>query len=213
MSLSSIPSQFLRDLILDQAIATVSYTEAERQQFCQQLYGQKSYQDWLQQQGVTLEQSEDWINRELKILKFQQQQWGGTLSSYFLQRKHQIDQVICSLIYLSDREMAQELYFRIAEAEQSFFEVARAYSQGAEAQLGGRVGPIELGKLHPDLARLFYGSRPGHLWEPRKVGKWLVIARLEESLPVRLDAAMRQLLLNEHLETWLQDQLQRRFPQ
>lgn len=211
MSDQQLP-QVLQRLILDQAIATIGYTEEEREQFCQQFRHDKTYQTWLQQQGVTAEQFEAWMSRELTIRKFQHVQWGRKLTSYFLQRKHQLDRVVCSLIYLKDKNIAQELYFRIAEGEAPFAEVARVYSQGAEAQMGGRVGPVELGKLHPDLARLFYGGRPGQLWTPIMIGEWVVIARLEESLPVRLDESMRQSLLNELLEAWLQDQLKQRFP-
>jgi parvulin-like peptidyl-prolyl isomerase len=205
--------QFLRNLILDRAIATVGYSQEERDRFYQKLCGDKTYQAWLQQQGVTPEQLESWISRELSIRKFQQQQWGRKLSSYFLQRKHQLDQVVCSLIYLKDKDMAQELYFRIAEGEQSFSELACTYSQGQAAIEGGKVGPIELGQLHPELARMFYGSRPGRLWQPLAIAEWVVIARLEEVLPVQLDDLMRQRLLNELLEDWLQTQMQDNFPE
>lgn len=212
MSQSPMLPQVLQSLILDEVIASIECTEAEREQFCRQLCSEATYQIWLQQQGVTPEEFEAWLDRELSIRKFQRQQWGRQLLSYFLQRKHQLDRVVCSLIYLQDQEIAQELYFRLVEAEQSFAEIARTYSQGIEAAAGGRVGPIELGKLHPDLARMFYGSRPGFLCPPTVLDEWVVIARLEEWLPVQLDESMCQLLLNELLEVWLQDQLKYRFP-
>lgn len=204
--------QVLHRLILDQALATVDYTEEEREQFGQQLNQDGTYQAWLRQQGVTAAQFESWLTRELTIRKFQQQHWGKVLTSYFLERKHELDRVVCSLIYIKSKEIAQELYFRIVEGEQSFAEIARIYSQGQEAELGGRVGPVELGKLHPKLARMFYGGRPGQLWEPTVVEDWVIIARLDETLPVQLDELMQQTLLNELLEAWLQDQLEQRFP-
>jgi parvulin-like peptidyl-prolyl isomerase len=204
-------SQLLRSLILDQAIASIEYTEAEHARLREKLLSDATHQTWQQQEGITPEQFEAWLRRELKIRKFQQQRWGKRLLSYFLQRKSDLDRVVCSLIYLRHTELAQELYFRIAEGEQSFAEVARRYSHGTEAQAGGIVGPIELGKLHPDLARMFYGSQPGQLWSPVAIDDWVIIARLEASLPVQLDDTMRQLLLNELLEAWLQDQLKQRF--
>jgi PPIC-type PPIASE domain len=208
---SSTLPQVLHDLILDQAIAAVEYTEAEQQWLLQQLHPAPLDQ-WLQQEGVTATDLESWMDRELKIRKFQRQRWGKTLYSYFLQRKFQLDRVVCSLIYLQDSNMAQELYFRIAESEQSFAELACLYSQAETAQTGGRVGPIALGQLHPHLARMFYGARPGQLWPPTFVGTQVVIARLEASLPVQLDEAMQQTLFNELLEQWLQEQLKQRFP-
>lgn len=201
--------QFLRGLILDRAIATVEYNEAERSQFCEHdaFENDQARAGWLQRQGLSPEQFAGWVDRELKIRKFQQEQWAGKLKTYFLERKRDLDRVVCSLIHVQDMEVAQELYFRIAEGEQSFAEVARGYSQGPEAQTGGIVGPIELGNLHRELAQMLYGGSPGKLFAPILIGEWAVIARLETLLPVQLDEAMQQFLLNELLETWLQDQL------
>jgi parvulin-like peptidyl-prolyl isomerase len=209
-------SPSLHNLILDRAIATVEYTKTEHDRFHRQLASDQTYQIWLRQQGVTLEQFEAWVSRELRIRKFQHQRWGKRLTSYFLDRKRQLDQVVCSLIYLRDKDMARELYFRIIEGEQSFAEVARVYSQRsdiqADIQADGKLGPIALGKLEPDLAQMFYGSRAGQLWKPTVMAGWVVIAQLEQQLPVQLDESMRQYLLNELLERWLQDQVERQFP-
>jgi parvulin-like peptidyl-prolyl isomerase len=205
-------SPSLHNLILDRAIATIEYTQTEHEQFRRQLASDATYQIWLRQQGVTLEQFEAWVSRELRIRKFQQQRWGKRLTSYFLDRKRQLDRVICSLIYLRDKDMARELYFRIVEGEQSFAEVARVYSQRSDLQADGKLGPIELGKIEPDLAQMFYGSRIGQLWKPTVIEGWVVIAQLEQQLPVQLDESMRQYLLNELLEKWLQDQVDRQFP-
>ncbi len=212
MRLDRTLPEVLHHLILDQALATVDYSKAERDRFCHQLYQEKPYQTWLQQQGVTPEQFEIWLDRELRIRKFQRLRWSKTVNSYFLQRKYQLDQVICSLIYLREQDIAQELYFRIVEGEQSFTEVANLYSEAAQAPTDGIVGPIELGQLPERLARMFYGGRPGQLWPPTRIGEWMIIARLEAILPVRLDETMRQNLFNELLENWIAIQIKQRFP-
>ncbi|MDX2214876.1 MAG: peptidylprolyl isomerase [Oculatellaceae cyanobacterium bins.114] len=199
-----LPSSY--ELILDSVIATIDYTQEEWERFLQQFQHEKKYQIWLQQQEVQSETFEAWVKRELAIRKFQQRQWGKKVSSYFLDRKHQLDRVVFSLIYLTDKNIAQELYFRIAEGEQSLAEVALTYSQKFDASADGKVGPIELGKLHPDLAHLFYGARPGQLWEPLAIDEWIVITRLEAIIPIQFDDFVKQSLLNELLERWLQEQ-------
>ena len=45
--------------------------------------------------------------------------------------------MVYSLIRSKDPGVAQELYFRIQEGENTFSELARQYSQGSEAQTGG----------------------------------------------------------------------------
>jgi len=103
--------------------------------------------------------------------------------------------------------MARELYFRIQEKEQSFAELAREYSQDPEAQVNGIVGPAEIGTIHANLAHLLAISGPGQLWHPIPVEGWLAIVRLETLIPAQFDLAMRQRLLRELFEIWVQEQM------
>jgi parvulin-like peptidyl-prolyl isomerase len=129
------------------------------------------------------------------------------LESHFLKRKGQLDQVVYSLIRTKNKGIAEELYFRLEEQEQTFAELACEYSQGSEAQAGGIIGPVELGSIHPSLAQLLSISQPGQLWRPMPLGEWLLIVRLEKLIPVQLDELMRQRLLRELFEAWLQERL------
>lgn len=203
----------LRELTIDQAIASVSCTPEEKAQACKQFYEQHQITDenaklaWAKRQGMTLEQLEALATRGLFIEKFKQATWSNKLESYFLSRKAQLDKVIYSLVRHQDPGIIQELYFRIQEGEQSFAELAREYSQGPEAETGGLIGPVELSTPHPILAQMLRLSQPGQLCPPTRLGEWLVIVRLEKFMPAQLDAPMRQRLLNECFTNWLTEQL------
>ncbi len=207
--------QLLRELILDDVIASYTCTPEEVAQACQQVYEQnqlatpEARQAWLMQRQLTPAEFESRTERALRIEKFKQATWGLKLESYFLQRKGQMDKVIYSLIRTQDVGIAQELYFRIQEGEQSFAELAREYSQGPEAQTGGLIGPVELSTPNPQLAQMLAMSQPGQLWPPTALGEWLVIIRLERFIPAQMDEPMRQRLLNELFNNWLQEQLNR----
>lgn len=207
--------QILRESMIDEAIASITCTEDEltsaRQQFYQQnqLLEDTNRQVWLKHHSMSQEFLETvFIPRLLKIEKFKHEWWNHKLESYFLQRKRELDRVIYSLIRVQDAGMAEELYFRIHETEQSFAEVAREYSQGPEAQVNGIIGPVELGAMHPTLAHLLAISQPGQLWQPIPVEGWVLIVRLEKLLPAQLDVSMRQRLLRELFEAWVQEQMQ-----
>jgi parvulin-like peptidyl-prolyl isomerase len=205
--------QLLKELIIDEAIAPYTCTPEEiasaRQQFNvkHQLTTEAAHQDWLQRNGMTSVQWESLTSRGLRIEKFKQATWEHKLESYFLKRKGQLDKVIYALIRTKDMGLAQELYFRIQEGEQSFSELARDYSLGMEAQTGGLIGPVELSTAHPTLARMLAVSQPNQLWPPLPLGEWFVIVRLEKFIPAQLDESMRQRLMNELFTTWLQEQL------
>jgi len=203
--------QLLREIIIDQAIADITCTPEDQAIACGRFYQKhqileaQARQAWLKRHGLTLKQLVDSIIRELKIEMFKRATWEPQLESYFLSRKRQLDKVIYSVIHVKDRGLAQELYFRIAEGEQSFAELAKEYSQGPEAQTGGLLGPFEVGKVGPVLERLLPISRPGQLWS-LPMGEWVMIVRLEKLIPAQLDQPMRQRMYEELFEIWLEEQ-------
>lgn len=204
--------QLLRELIIDQAIASIECVPEEKASACQQFYEKNQLTSetergtWLAHYGITSEQLEDLATRELRIQKFKQATWGHKLESYFLSRKSKLDKVIYSQIRTKDVGIAQELYFRIQEGEQSFAELVREYSQGPEAKTGGLIGPIEMNTPHPALAQKLSVSKPGQACSPIRLGEWLVIVRLEKFIPAQLDESMRRQLLHELFSAWLQEQ-------
>ncbi|HBB36322.1 MAG TPA: peptidylprolyl isomerase [Cyanobacteria bacterium UBA8803] len=208
--------QLLGEIIIDGAIATIECTPEEKTLACQQfdkknqIGSDEERLAWLERQGMTLEQAEELAVRGLKVEKFKQATWSNKLESYFLKRKGQLDRVVYSLLRTQEATIAQELYFRIQEGEQAFAELARDYSQGPEAQTGGLVGPVELSTPHPALAQILTVSKPGQLWPPTRLGEWFIIVRLEKFFPAQLDDSMRQRLLNELFNTWMQEQIQQK---
>lgn len=211
--------QLYQEILIDQAIADVECTPEETAAAREQYYAQNQLTDpevlkaWLDHYRMTLEQLEALTVRSLKVEKFKEMTWDNKVESYFLGRKGQLDKVIYSLIRTSkdansnSSGIANELYFRILEGEQSFAELARTYSQGPEAQTDGLIGPVELSVPHPTLAKILSISKPGQLIPPTPIGDWVVIVRLEKFIPAQLDEAMRKRLLNEFFNNWLKEQI------
>lgn len=211
-----LPS-FVREIIIDQAIASYHCTPEEYaialEQFAakNQLTDAENKHNWLKYHHLAEAQLEALATRGLLVEKFKQATWGNKLESYFLSRKGQLDRVIYSLIRTQDPGIAQEIYFRIQENEQSFADLARQYSQGSEAQTGGMIGPLEISVPHPVLSQLLRSSQPGQLLPPTRLEDWLVIVRLEKFIPAQLDETMRQRMLNECFTNWLSEQLKQQL--
>lgn len=208
-----IVPQLIKEMVIDSALAQVECTKQEEKLACEQLAQQYQLnseavrQLWLQQSGITSEKFDAMAIRQFKIEKFKQITWEGDIESYFIQRKPQLDRVVYSLITTQDIGIAQELFFRIQEQEQTFAELAREYSQGPEAQTDGLVGPVELQTIHPSLAQILSLVQPQQLIPPTQIGDWILIVRLEKLLPAKLDRSLRQRLLNERFQNWLQTQV------
>ncbi|MGK7942111.1 MAG: peptidylprolyl isomerase [Crocosphaera sp.] len=203
-----------QEIIIEQAISDITCTPEETIQAQQQFYQKEQITDetqreiWLQTHGMTLEQLEKLTVRDIKIEKFKQLTWADKLDPYFVKCKGKLDRVVYSLIRTRDPGVAQELYFRIQEGENTFSELARQYSQGSEAQTGGLLGPIELNVPHPKISQILAASQPGQLSPPTQVGDWWIILRLEKYVSAQLDEKTRQRLLHELFQGWLLAQLQ-----
>ncbi|MBF2063766.1 MAG: peptidylprolyl isomerase [Calothrix sp. C42_A2020_038] len=206
-------SQLVREVVIDCGISSIELSQDEifaiYKQFYQdqQLNSDADLEAWLNARKISRQQLEYGVTRGTKLEKFKRATWGSKLESYFIQRKPKLDRVVYSLLRINDIGIAQELYFRIQEGEQTFQELASKYSQGAEAETGGLLGPVELATPHPALANLLATSQPGQLLPPTRLGEWFIILRLEKLIPAKLDEPTQQRLLNELFENWLQNQV------
>jgi parvulin-like peptidyl-prolyl isomerase len=208
--------QLAREVIIERAIANIECTNEEekmaRQRFYQQfqITTEAQIKLWLKHHGMTPDQLDRLVLREIKLEKYKQETWGNQVESQFLQSKRQLDRVVYSLIRSKDAGIAQELFFRIQEGETSFTDLARKYSEGTEAETGGLIGPVELNVPHPKIAQMLSASRPGQLIPPTRVGDWWIVLRLEKYLSAQLDDQMRQRILNELFQAWLNSEYQQK---
>ena len=154
--------------------------------------------------GIQLEKM---LLKKLKLDKFKEAKWGSQVESYFTKRKVQLDRVVYSLIRTNKAEIAQELYFRIQEKENSFRELAMEYSLGSESQTGGLIGPVEINAPHPKIAQLLSTMKPGQIVPPTRVVEWIVIIRLENYLSAELDEPMKQRMLESMFREWLNEEI------
>ncbi|MFM7442171.1 MAG: peptidylprolyl isomerase, partial [Snowella sp.] len=85
--------QLAREFIIDRAIAEIECTPEEVEQartrfFQQEQIGStEQLQVWLGQQGMTVQQLEVLMLRDLKVEKFKENTWNDKVESYFIQSK------------------------------------------------------------------------------------------------------------------------------
>jgi parvulin-like peptidyl-prolyl isomerase len=203
----------LRELAIDRAISEVKCSDEEIvlaiKKICSSygLTSKEQVQQWLDFRCLTILQMEEIAIRDFKIEKFKQETWGNRVESYFLKRKGQLDRAIYSLIRTDNLGIAQEIYFRLIDGEQTFAEIANQYSQGAESQTGGLIGPVELSTPHPVIARLIATQPLGKICHPIQLEQWYAIVRPEKLIFAQLDEPMRQRLIDELFQIWVQEQM------
>jgi len=200
-----------REELIDQCVEEAAPPSNEQlqtllQHWCTQnkLTSAESLQNWQHHQGLSPHDWQELVARSWRWGQWCLQHFDPQLSSYYLKRKPQLDQVSYSLLRVSQRPLANELYLRIKERESSFEDVAGQYSEGPERASGGRLGPVPLHQPHPVLARLLQVSSPGQLWPPKQLESWWIVVRMDHLHATELtDETAQQLALElgeQHLE-------------
>jgi parvulin-like peptidyl-prolyl isomerase len=147
------------------------------------------------------------VARELKIAKWKAARFAPGVSDHFEKRKPSMDRVVYSLLRVKEGGLARELWFRVKEGEATFAELAPAYASGNEVYTAGIIGPVALGAMHPSLAAVLRGARPGELLKPFAIAEWFLVARLEHFLPSVLDEATRSQMVEELCQQWVETKL------
>lgn len=146
---------------------------------------------------------------ELPSLGALQHLWfGSQAASLFLQRRHELDQVLVSLLQLDDGHLAQELWFRLRAAEADFHQLLH-HAIGPERDLAGRIGPVALADLDARLLPILRRLAPGELAAPiANPDGTVLLLRLERRWPARLDEDTRALLEQDLFQQWRDAQLE-----
>ena len=157
----------------------------------------------LRTKGWTHEDLHYFASKWERIDRFQQQVFNDEVERHFLSRKLGHDQVTYSMIRVRDGDLAFELHQRLLEEEADFAELASRYSEGSERESGGRCGPVPFDQAHATVVEKLRGCQEGDLLEPFfLVDIWLIL-RLDQWEGARLDEAMRETMLEELFEQWL----------
>ena len=203
-------SQLQRELIVDTAIESIELTAEEIFSGYKAFYQQRQINsdadraDWLECNHITLPQFEHFVLRTLKLDRFKRETFANKVDSYFLQRKSQLDRASYSVLGVKSFHLAQELLLRVQDEEAKFSDLIEEYSRGQADETNGLRGPHELSIPHPILATQLRSLKPGELSSPLQIANWFIIARLEKYFPAKLDEKMRNRLIDELYDSWIQ---------
>ena len=206
-------SGLVRRDIEEQIVALVDLPASQQQEALERfrsdqgLAEQAALDAWLEQRGWTAADLHQHVLRPVAIRRFADQRYGPGLEEYFLSRKNDLDVAVYSLLRVGDHGLAQELWIQLSENETTIAEAASRYSDGPESTTKGVIGPVRLGAIEPQLAQRLRSLRVGDLRAPESMGGWHVLLRLEQLTPARLDAAMRETLLQEQFDAWIQQRV------
>ena len=200
--------KLLRRHLEEQITALVPLEEAWLEESRSNFLNDRPLDQFLQEKGWSSDDLELHLRRPEALRRFAHQRFAPGLEERFLASKGSRDLVIYSLLRVKDYSLARELWIRLEEDETTFAEAAREFGVGPEADRQGVIGPIPIGALQPALLQdVLRGLKAGELSAPFAVGEWQILLRLEKLTPARLDAEMRENMIQESLDQFLKDRV------
>lgn len=149
----------------------------------------------------------DAVQREARVARWKKAHFGAHAKEHFERRKPELDRVVYSLLRVGDAGLARELWFRLAENEATFAELAPRYTAGHEVHTNGLVGPSAFGSMHPALAAHLRAGEEGKLLKPLRIADSCIVVRVEKFLPAQFDDEMQARMIEELAAHWLNTRL------
>ncbi len=205
-----------REFLIDQNIINIEPPSQEvfeniRKKWLQELgiKSQDQLELWEEQQRISRKEWQIILVRRWKWINWCKKNLEDRIPTHYLRRKGDLDKVIYSLLRVKDEYLANELFLRIKNKENTFEEICQEYSEGPEKKTGGKIGPVSLSQAHPLLAKLLQVSNPKQLWPPKKLGDWWLVVRMEKLITTELTDELRERLVIELGEEFLLEGLKK----
>jgi parvulin-like peptidyl-prolyl isomerase len=172
--------------------------EAERQRRELRLEKASDTLTWLAEQQITPVEWEQGIRDQI----------GQDVERFFGEHRLDYDRVVLYQIIVPYQQVAQELFYQIAEAEISFYEAAHLYHVDEDARRRcGFEGVLQRWALQPNLAAAVFGVPIGQIARPIQTDQGYHLLRVEELIPASLTPEIRQEILDNKFQEWLRNEL------
>ncbi len=208
-------NQLIANLIIDDITDNIQLSDEEINNFKTNLFrdekieDEKQFEKWLINKSLSEKELLNKISKTYKISKHCLDKFSSRIHAHFLSRKTQLDQVIYSLLRVSDKYIAKELYLRLSGHEESFSSLAEKFSEGHEKEVQGIVGPMQIELAHPQLAKVLKSSTAGKLNQPFQIGSSWLIVRVESFKEALLNPAMEMQMAKELFNEWLNEEVKK----
>lgn len=182
--------------------------EADQFRYDHKLESASQTFEWLEDQLLTPDDWEAGIYERLLTKKLAENLFEKQVETYFAQSKVQYEQAILYRILVPYHALAQEIFYQIEEEEISFFEAAHLYDIDEYRRLAcGFEGKISRWQLKPDVAARVFGASPREVIGPIQSDDNFELLMVEDFIPAELTQDVRQKILNQLFDEWLESEL------
>ncbi|MBE9031872.1 peptidylprolyl isomerase [filamentous cyanobacterium LEGE 11480] len=182
--------------------------EADQFRYDQHLENAADTLAWLEDQQVTSTLWEESIVDHLMASKLSDFLFAANVEGVFATNRLNYDRAVLYQIVVPYEQIAAELFYQIEEDEISFYEAAHLYDiDQRRRQRCGFEGEVERIAMEPAIAAVVFGAQPRQVTSPTTTDLGYHLFWIEEFIPAELTTEIRQEIINQLFQQWLQGEL------
>ena len=132
----------MQAVLVDVEISDEDLDQARMELLQQRGYGRlEQWSELLNEIGRSHQEVVDRMAAVIRRQSLMREQFAAKAEAQFLDRKHELDHVVYSLLPLESSFLARELYMQIESGESNFADLAKRYAKGPDRNTNGIVGP------------------------------------------------------------------------
>ena len=109
------------------------------------------------------------------------------ISVEFNEKKSSYDLITYQLLRTKNKNLSNELYFKLTEDNESFEDLSFQFSEGSERFSKGIIGPVRANLPHPKLLDCLKNSTIDKVNSPIEIDGWWIICKLKKIEYAKLD--------------------------
>ena len=109
----------------------------------------------------------------------------------FNKKKSSYDLITYQLLRTKNKNLSNELFFKLTEDEESFEDLSIQYSEGSEKFSKGIIGPVRANMPHPKLLACLKNSDIEKVNPPIEIDGWWIICKLKNIEYAKLDELLK----------------------
>ena len=109
----------------------------------------------------------------------------------FNNKKSNFDLITYQIIRTKNKNLSNEIYFKLTEDKESFEDLSFQFSEGRERVTKGIVGPVRANLPHPELLAFLKNSSVGIINPPIEIENWWIICKLKKIEYAKLDYLLK----------------------
>ena len=201
----------VRELVLEKALASVILSPEEEDEYLRvfrserQLQEEAAFKEFLRSSSLNEHLLRQMVTRPARVVRYREERWGPRANSLYLKNKERYDLVTYRRLQCGSADVMQEVFFRLKDKEESWETLAQQFNP-EDPHATGLVGPVPVGSVEEPVLSALRQQGPGQICRPVTLSGQVVVAELESFKASDLNEELRERILREEFESWLEEE-------